>query len=68
MYNLSSETIYNSFLRLQNVSDKLGGFLCILSVLPKNVETNTCYELESIKLKSVLNSVFDLELKELSDS
>lgn len=67
MYSISGETIYAAFSKLKYVSDKLGGLLCILAELPQSIKTNVCYEINSVKLKKSLNTIFDLETKNFSD-
>ena len=67
MYSISGETIYAAFSKLKSVSDKLGGLLCILAELPQSIKTNVCYEINSVKLKKSLNTIFDLEIKNFSD-
>ena len=68
MYNFSSQTIELAYSKLKNISDKFGGLICILSQLPEDIEPNICYEINVRGLKQVLNSVFDLESKEILET
>lgn len=60
MYNFTPQCIFSAYKNLNGLDDKIGGLICILSVLEANIVSNKVYRVNLRKFKLTLQEIFDI--------
>ena len=66
MYNFTPQCIFSAYKKLNGFDDKIGGLICILSVLEANIVSNKVYRVNLRKLKLTLQEIFDISKETLN--